>query len=182
MVDRKVLLEYTRKMSLKKHCIHRVHMSNLKAGKTVCNSNFSIGAAEPRIQTKELAIAKTVPFSKGLKEKKFTTKGKEYRRLLEGLLSCELKNEALGNVASEVFASKCKGAKSVHLFYGVYEIPQKRVYEQGSSAFVTENESGEVYPHLICVVLSKDGEMLHGLMYPAYREGRYGDKDRYNCV
>jgi len=182
LIDRSVFLEYTRKMSLKKHCLQRVHVTQLKSRKTWRSSNFAFGAVEPKVQNKEVGIAKAVPFAKELKEKKFLKKDAEYHRLLEALLLSELKSEPLANVAAEVAAGKCKGAKSVRFYYGVYEVPQKRVFEQGSSALVTENESGELYPHLICVIEDAKGKMLHGFMYPAYREERYGDKERYDFV
>lgn len=182
MINRQVFLEYTRKMSLTKHCIHRAHVSLIHKKAVKDSYNAAFENMDAKIRNKELSIAKAVPFSKNLKEKKFTAKDKEYQRLLEGLLVSELKNEALNNTAAEVIAAKSKGISTVHFYYGVYEIPQKRIYEQGSSSSVTENESGELYPHVICVLMNKDGKPVHGFLYPAYREGRYGDKERYDYI
>lgn len=180
MVNRKIFLEYTRKMSLKKHCLHRVHIYESSKAKTPKMKNFAIGNAEPKTQAKEIAIAKSVPFATHLKEKAFTKKDSEYKKALEGILISELKNEELNNTVAKAISSKTKNVKYVRFYYGVYEIPQKHIYEQGSSSFVTENESGELYPHLICVLSDKENKPLHGFLYPAYRESRYGDKDRYN--
>lgn len=182
MINRDVFLEYTRKMSLKKHCLQRMHIATIVSKKSKSGQCDAFGKLEPKTQNRELSIAKEIPFSKNLKEKKFLVKEKKYKQLLEGLLYSELKNKELNNVAAEIIASKYKGKglKYVRLYYGVYEIPQKRIFEQGSSSLVTENESGEIYPHIICAITDKNSKILHGFIYPAYREERYGDKERYN--
>jgi len=182
MIKREIFLEYTRKMSLKKHCLHRVHISEITNKKVNRYNNFAIGSIDPKIQNKEITLAKNIPFSKALKEKLFTSKGKDYQKILNAILTAELKNDAIINFTAEELAKKCKGTKYVHFYYGVYEIPQKRIYEQGSSNSVIENESGEIYPHLICVLTDKNDEILHGFLYPAYREDRYGDKTRYDYI
>lgn len=182
MINRDIFLEYTRKMSFKKHCLQRIHITTLVSKKAKSCKCDSFTKLDPKIQNKELPIAKEVPFSKKLKEKKFSTKDKKYKQLLEGLLLSELKNKDLNNVAAEVIASKYKGKglKYIRFYYGVYEIPEKRIYEQNSSSLLTENESGEIYPHIICVLTDKENKVLHGFLYPAYREERFGDKDRYD--
>ena len=180
MIDRNIFLEYTRKMSLQKHCLYRLHIANFKAKKAADSFLTSFGNARMPLQTKELAIAKQIPFSKNLKEKSFSKKDEKYQQLLEGLLQSELKNEKLNNVVAEVVAEKSKNIQQVHFYYGAYEVPQKRIYEQGSSSSLTENESGEVYYHIICAMLDKSGNVVHGFLYPAYMEERYGDKERYD--
>ena len=77
MVNRDVFLEYTRKMSLKKHCLQRVHSATLVSKKVRTGNNDAFNKLEPKVQNRELKIAKTVPFSKELKEKKFLVKEKD---------------------------------------------------------------------------------------------------------
>ena len=128
-------------------------------------------------QKKQLEVAKTIPFSetnKQLKEYTFPGKGKDAKqiqRLLEGLRSCELKNDALMMNLYEYFGElyHTDAPYGIFVYYGSYDVPIKGTDNE------EQWESEEVYDYIICAIgpLAAEceiGEPICGFLYPSFKD------------
>ena len=128
-------------------------------------------------KTKNLKLAKTIPFSETnshLIEIDFpgeTRESGDMMRLLDGMKEVGLKNDAMMETFYQVIAEGvAKGAPfGIFVFHGVYDVP--RIGSDKEEQW----ESEEVYEYLICVVgpVSGDyemGEPETGFLYPSFKE------------
>mgnify|MGYP000015411712 CR=1 FL=1 len=187
MINREDMLELTRRMTIKRNCFSRIagaYMDEEGFVDGTFNTHFlKLSASD---QTRNLAIAKTIPFSEtniNLKEYQFTKEDEKpggIWQLLKGLKSCELKNDALLDIFYEVVGEKYRTDKpyAVYVFFGSYDVPAKA----SDKAELWESE--EVYPFLVCAIcpVSGDyepGEPEYGFLFPAFKD-RSGDEHRIN--
>ncbi len=169
------MLELTRRMTPARNNFSRLAGCYVDENKEFDGSfNTSFLKLSVKERSRNLAIAKQIPFSETNKELiRYKIPGDEFTRehekLLYGLLSCELKNDALLDIFYDVTMEKCpiKGAYAIYVFYGSYDIPLK------SSAGDYQGESEEVYNYLICAICPLKGEYeigdpVSGFLYPAF--------------
>ena len=176
MIDRSDMLELTRRMNAARSCFDRIAGAYLDGSGEIedtFNVNFlKLSAAD---RTKNLSLAKTIPFSRTndqLKEYSFQAGGQgSFHQLLLGLRDSALKNDALTEVFYELTAEKVRlsGDWYIFLFHGVYDIPVKGK----DKAF--QGESEEVYDFVICAVGSLAGEYepgppSFGFLFPAFSD------------
>jgi len=186
-INREDMLELTRRMTLKRNCFGRIagaYMDEEGYVEGTFNRHFlKLSAAE---QSANLAIAKTIPFSKtnvNLREYCFTQEEEQAGslwQLLMGLKDCELKNDALLDIFYEYVGENYRPGKpyAVYVFFGTYDVPLKG--EDKEQLW----ESEEVYPFLICAICPvhgdyEPGEPEYGFLFPAFRN-RSGDEHRMN--
>ena len=134
-------------------------------------------------KTKNLRIAKAVPFSetnRQLKGFRFRPEGQgpgSVWQLLMALRECELKNDALLLSLYEYIGERYQPGFSygIYVFHGNYDIPLK------GSDKVQQRESEEIYSFLVCAICPVDGdyeagEPRQGFLFPAFSD-RAGDID-----
>lgn len=134
---------------------------------------------------KNLAIAKTIPFSKTNKELKeyyFSPedqKAGSMWQLLMAMRDCGLKNDALMESFYEWVAKYYKADRdyAIFVFHGRYDVPLKAADKESLW------ESEEVYEYLICAICPLTGEYEPGrpecgFLFPAFSD-RSGD---IHCV
>lgn len=182
MINREDMLELTRRMTPSRTCFDRIagaYINDMGEVDETFNVHFlKLGGAE---KTRNLALAKTVPFSRTneqLKEYAFSEKnmGKDSMwQLLQGVKNCGLKNDALLEVFYEQIADGYPVDKefAVFVFHGIYDVPLKATDKEQLG------ESEEVYEFIICTVSPLRGEYepdepVFGFLYPAFSE-RSGD-------
>ncbi len=178
MINREDMLELTRRMTLKRNCFTRLagaYMDEEGYVDGTFNTNFlKLSGAE---QTKNLAIAKAVPFSETNVQLKGYRFGKDQRgqgsvwQLLMGLKACELKNDALLDLFYERMGEKYHSRQpyAIYFFHGNYDVPLKA----GDKERLWESE--EVYQFLICAVCPLEGEYEPGepqcgFLFPAFTD------------
>lgn len=178
MLKREDMLELTRRMTPARSSIDRVagcYFDEEGYADGTFNINFlNLSAAE---KTKNLQLAKTIPFSetnKQLIELDFPGETKDsgdMMRLLDAMKEVGLKNDALLETFYEVVAEKQPTGKpfAIFLFHGIYDIPRKGTDK------AEQWESEEVYEYLICTIspLSGDyepGEPESGFLYPSFKD------------
>jgi len=182
MLKREDMLELTRRMTPARSSVDRVagcYFDEEGYMDGTFNVNFlNLSAKE---KTKNLQLAKTIPFSetnRQLIELDFPGETKDsgdMMRLLDAIKEVGLKNDALLETFYEVAAEKQpKGSPfAIFLFHGIYDIPRKGTDK------AEQWESEEVYEYLICTVspLCGDyeaGEPECGFLYPSFKD-RSGD-------
>lgn len=187
MIRREDMLELTRRMTPARSCIGRIAGAYFDEEGYVdgtFNTNFlRLSAAE---RTKQLALAKTVPFSETNVQLKDYKISREARRpgsiwqLLDGILQSEMKNDGLLDLFYEVLGETYQpGAPyAFFLFYGRYDVPVKARDKE------CLEDSEELYEYLICTVSPLAGEYEpgkaeFGFLYPAFRY-RSADRDYVN--
>lgn len=185
MINRDDMLELTRRMTVSRSCFDRIAGAYINdLGEVDESFNIHFGKLSNSDKTKNLELAKMVPFSKTnvqLKEYVFpeSVKGKESMwQLLQAMLACGLKNDALMDVFYEQVADgyPVDHDSAVFVFHGVYDIPLKGKDKE------SQWESEEVYEFLICTVSSMQAEYepaepVFGFLYPAFSD-RSADRDR----
>ena len=177
MLKREDLLELTRRMTPARSSIDRVAGAYFDEEGYIdgtFNIHFlNLSASE---KTRNLKIAKTVPFSetnRQLVEMNFPGKArnsKDMHRLLAAVMEAGLKNDALMETFYEVVGEKQpKGLPfSVFVFHGIYDIPLKGTDK------AEQHESEEIYEYLICTLAPvyedyKVGEPYCGFLYPSFK-------------
>ena len=165
MINREDMLELTRRMTSSRNCFTRIagsYMDEEGYSDGTFNTNFlKLSGSE---KEKNLAIAKTIPFSETnvqLKEYSFPGKNSTSAnmwRLLKEMKSCELKNDALLETFYEIVGEHYHTdyEYAVYLFYGIYDIPIK------ASDKARLDESEEVYQFLICAICPVSGDYEPG--------------------
>ena len=145
-----------------------------------------LGKVKNLDKAKNLELAKAIPFSRTndqLKEYTFpiTSKGKDSMwQLLQTMLDCGLKNDALMDVFYEQMADgyAVDHESAVFVFHGVYDIPLKGKDKE------SQWESEEVYEFIVCTISPLKGEYepdtpVWGFLYPAFSD-RSADLDKIN--
>ena len=124
MIDRNDMLELTRRMTPARTCFDRIAGAYINdLGEVEGSFNIHFGKLSVKEKTRNLNIAKTVPFARTnvqLKEYTFpdTTKGRDTMyRLLSVIRQCGLKNdEVLDIYAVNANTSELNGTLAVSLF------------------------------------------------------------------
>ena len=185
MINREDMLELTRRMTPSRNCFDRIAGAYIDdMGEVDESFNIHFGKLSNADKTRNLELAKTVPFSKTneqLKEYTFpeTAKGKDsIWQLLQAMLQCGLKNDALMEVFYEQMADgyPVDHDAAVFVFHGVYDIPLKGKDKE------IQWESEEVYEFIICTVSPmlaeyEPAEPVFGFLYPAFSD-RSADREK----
>ena len=185
MINREDMLELTRRMTPSRSCFDRIAGAYIDdMGEVDESFNIHFGKLSNEDKTRNLELAKAVPFSKTniqLKEYTFpeTAKGKDsIWQLLQAMLQCGLKNDALMEVFYEQMADgyPVDHDAAVFVFHGVYDIPLKGKDKE------SQWESEEVYEFIICTVSPMQAEYepaepVFGFLYPAFSD-RSADREK----
>lgn len=185
MINREDMLELTRRMTPKRTCFDRIagaYMNDM--GEVDDSFNIHFGKLTGSEKSRNLELAKTVPFSKTnvqLKEYDFPdeAKGKDSMwQLLLAILQCGLKNDALMEILYEQIADgyPVDYDFATFVFHGVYDVPLKGKDKESLW------ESEEVYEFIICTISPmrdayEPAEPVFGFLYPAFSD-RSADKDK----
>ncbi len=178
MINREDMLELTRRMTLSRTSITRVagcYMDGAGEIDGTFNTNFlNLSSAERK---KNLAMAKTVPFSRTNEQLRSYRFGADSRgpgsmwQLLMAMKSCGLKNDALMDTFYELVGEKYerRGPCAVFVFHDRYDVPVKAADK------VRLGESEEVYEYLICTISPLVGEYEPGkpecgFLFPAFTD------------
>lgn len=178
MINREDILELTRRMTPSRTCFDRIAGAYIsETGEIEDTFNIHFGKLSGAEKTRNLKLAKTIPFSKTneqLKEYTFENrvKGKDsVWMLLQAVQQCGLKNDALMEILYEQIADAypVDHRFAVYVFHGVYDIPSKS--KDGESLW----ESEEVYDFIICTISPlKDEyepeEPVFGFLYPVFSD------------
>lgn len=178
MINREDMLELTRRMTPSRTSFTRIAGAYMDRDGEIdgsFNTNFlNLSGAE---KEKNLAIAKTIPFSETnvqLKEYAFSATDADSRdmwQLLTGIKECGLKNDALMYTFYELVAERYKPGKdyAIYVFHDRYDVPVK------ASDKERLGESEEVYEYLICAICPlvgdyEPGKPECGFLFPAFKE------------
>lgn len=187
MINREDMLELTRRMTIKRNCFSRIAGAYMdEEGYVDGTFNTHFLKLSPAQQTRNLSIAKAIPFSKTnveLREYTFSPDEKKpggICQMLKGLKECGLKNDALLDTFYELAGEKYQPKKpyAIYVFYGSYDVPVKANDREQLG------ESEEVYAFLICAICPvygdyEPGEPECGFLYPAFKN-RSSDEHRIN--
>lgn len=185
MINRNDMLELTRRMTPSRTCFDRIAGVYADENGEIDESfNIHFGKLSGWDKAKYLDMAKRIPFAKTnvqLKEYTFpvTAKGKNSMyHLLETVLDCGLKNDALMDVLYDQIADgyPVDYPFAFTVFHGIYDIPLKGKDKE------SQWESEEVYEFIIGAISPLEGEYepgepCFGFLYPAFSD-RSGDKDK----
>ena len=177
MLKRSDMLELTRRMTPQRTCFSRIAGAYMDVDGYIdgtFNTNFL--KLDNNEKNRCLGIAKAIPFSDTnvlLKEYEFEKNGEQakIKTMLNSLLECGLKNDAMLEVLYELIGEKYKAHKdyAIYVFFGRFDVPVK-----GSDNVWLEG-SEEVYEFLITAVfpLEKEytpGKPLYGFLYPSFSD------------
>ena len=185
MIKREDMLELTRRMTPARNCFDRIAGAYIDdMGEVDESFNIHFGKLSGAEQTRNLELAKTIPFSKTnvqLKEYTFpdSVKGKDSMlQLLQAIQQCGLKNDALMDILYEQIADgyPVDHEFAVFVFHGVYDVPLKAKDKESLW------ESEEVYDFIICTVSPmhdkyEPADPVFGFLYPAFSD-RSADKEK----
>lgn len=183
MINREDMLELTRRMTPSRTSFTRIAGAYMDRDGEIdgsFNTNFlNLSGAE---KEKNLAIAKTIPFSGTnvqLKEYAFSAADSHTRdmwQLLTGIKECGLKNDALMYTFYELVAEQYKPGKdyAIYVFHDRYDVPVK------ASDKERLGESEEVYEYLICAICPligdyEPGKPECGFLFPSFKERSVDD-------
>lgn len=185
MIKREDMLELTRRMTPSRTCFDRIagaYIDNM--GEVEDTFNIHFGKLTGVEKTKNLNLAKTVPFSRTneqLIEYKFEegAKGKDsFFMLLQAVQQSGLKNDALLDIFYEQMADAypVDYEFAVYIFHGIYDVPVKAKDKESLW------ESEEVYEFIICTICPlvdeyEPGAPVFGFLYPAFSD-RSADKEK----
>ena len=187
MINRNDMLELTRRMTLSRNCFSRIAGVYMDAeGYEDGTFNIHFGKLKPAEATRNLEIAKVVPFSetnKQLKEYSFVTgaaRTKSMWPILTSLKENRLKDDALLNVFYEVIGESYRTTKdyAIFMFSGSYDVPVKGADKQWLEG------SEEVYDFLVCTISPLTGQYEPGMpefgfLFPAFSERSSDDRKIY---
>lgn len=179
MIDREDMLALTRRMTVKRTSMTRIAGGYLDMEGYIDGTfNTSFLKLSPAEREKNLQIAKKVPFAQtnqNLQEYSFMQEkmqGDSVWKLLMGMRSCGLKNDALMETFYEIVGEhyEARGDYAVYVFHDRYDIPAK------GSDHERLGESEEMFEYLICTIcpVSGDyevGEPECGFLFPAFMDG-----------
>lgn len=178
MINREDMLELTRRMTPKRTSFTRIAGCYLDRDGEIdgtFNTNFlNLSSAD---KEKNLAIAKTIPFSRTneeLKEYAFSKANMgagSMWQLLMAMKDCGLKNDALMDTFYEIVAEhyRNKDAYAIFVFHDRYDVPVK------AEDKMRLGESEEVYEYLICAICPLAGEYEPGtpscgFLFPSFSD------------
>lgn len=177
-IDREDMLELTRRMTPKRNCFGRIagcYMDREGYLDGTFNANFLNLPLKDK--EKNLAIAKTIPFSetnvnlKGYRFQKDKMGKNSMWKLLMGMKASRLKNDALMEIFYEMLSGtyQTKQEYAAFVFYGCYDVPVK------ASDKERMEDSEEVYDFIICAFCPlveeyEPGEPECGFLFPAFTE------------
>lgn len=178
MINREDMLELTRRMTPSRTSFTRIAGAYMDRDGEIdgsFNTNFlNLSRAD---REKNLAIAKTIPFSETnvqLKEYAFSAADADTRdmwQLLSGIKECGLKNDALMYTFYELVAERYKPGKdyAIYVFHDRYDVPVKAADKERLG------ESEEVYEYLICAICPlvgdyEPGKPECGFLFPSFKE------------
>ena len=176
-INREDMLELTRRMNVKRNCFTRIAGGYMDEEGYVDGSfNRNFLALEKKLQEKNIALAKTVPFAESNKElvgihfdKEEMTS--ECYQAFSALRKCQLKNDALLESIYEMIGEKyqSKTPYAIYVFSGTYDIPVKGTDKE------SQWESEEVYEFVICVITDLEeeyetGAVRMGFLFPAFAD------------
>ena len=178
MINREDMLELTRRMTPKRTSFTRIAGAYMDLDGEIdgsFNTNFlNLSGAD---KEKNLALAKTIPFSETneqLKEYQFSTKSEgtgSMWQLLMAMKECGLKNDALMYTFYEYMAEHYKTDKeyAIFVFHDRYDVPIKATDKERIG------ESEEVYEYLICAICPLVGEYEPGkpecgFLFPSFSD------------
>ena len=178
MLRREDMLELTRRMTPARSSIDRIAGCYFdEDGYSDGSFNRSFLNLKASEKEKNLKLAKTIPFSETnvqLTELDFpgeTRESGDMMRLLDAIMECGLKNDALLETFYEVLAEQQPKGRpfAVFLFHGIYDIPRKGTDK------AEQWESEEVYEYMVCCVLPvqgdyEPGEPFCGFLYPSFKD------------
>lgn len=178
MINREDMLELTRRMTPKRTSFTRIAGSYMDRDGEI-DGTFNVNFLNLSLKDKEknLAIAKTIPFSTtNVELKDFTFPGERQGngsmwQLLMAVKECGLKNDALMDIFYELAAEhvKMNGEYAVFVFHDRYDVPVKAADKERLG------ESEEVYEYLICAICPLAGEYepdrpVCGFLFPAFAD------------
>ena len=185
MINREDMLELTRRMTPARTSFTRIAGCYVDADGDFdgsFNINFlKLSASE---KTKNLAIAKTIPFAEtNTKLKKYEIQPENQKagsmwQLLMALRDCELKNDALMDTLYDIIMENIRITTpyAIYVFHDNYDIPAKATDKERLG------ESEEMFPYLICAICPLVGEYEPGSPtsgFPAFTD-RSGDLNHIN--
>lgn len=178
MINREDMLELTRRLTPARSSMTRIAGSYMDADGDIdgtFNTNFL--KLSPAEKTKNLAIAKVIPFSgtnENLKRYQFpenAMKTGSMWQLLMGIKSCGLKNDALMETFYDLIAETYQSDHdyAVFVFHDRYDIPAKAADKQRLW------ESEEVFEYIICAFCPLAGDYEPGtpecgFLFPAFTD------------
>lgn len=178
MINREDMLELTRRMTVKRTSMTRIAGAYMDTDGEIdgsFNTNFlNLSSAE---KEKNLALAKTIPFSETneqLKEYRFSPENEKAGsmwQLLMAMKDCGLKNDALMYTFYEFVAEHYRTDKeyAIFVFHDRYDVPIKATDKERLG------ESEEVYEYLICAICPlvgdyEPGKPECGFLFPSFSE------------
>ena len=178
MINREDMMELTRRMTLSRASMTRIagaYMDEEGYIDGTFNTNFLNLRAGDR--EKNLAIAKTIPYSKtneNLKRYRFEKEAMgpdSMFRLLMGIKSCGLKNDAIMEIFYDFVGENYPRGKEygVFVFHDRYDVPVKAADHERLW------ESEEIFEYIICAIcpVSEDyepGKPEWGFVFPAFKD------------
>lgn len=185
MINREDMLELTRRMTPARTCFDRIAGAYVSSdGEVEETFNIHFGKLSGSEKAKNLALAKTIPFSKTneqLKEYVISDRAKGKNSmctLLQAIQQCGLKNDALMEIFYEQIADAypVEHECAIYVFHGVYDVPLKAKDKESLW------ESEEVYDFIVCTISPMKCEYEPdipevGFLYPAFTD-RSANKDK----
>ena len=176
MIDRDDMLELTKRMTVARNCFDRIAGAYVdEMGEVEDTFNIYFGKLSASEKTRNLAIAKTIPFAQAnvqLKEHLFPNKSEgkySIKQLLKAIQECGLKNDALMDILYEQLADgyAVTDRFCIYIFHGTYDVPLKAKDKESL------HESEIVYDFIIgTICLMKDtyepSDPVFGFLYPAF--------------
>ena len=185
MINRKDMMELTRRMTPARTCFDRIAGAYINdMGEVEDSFNVHFGKLSGSEKSRNLALAKAIPFARTneqLKEYTFSEKAKgkdSIYTLLRAIQQCGLKNDALMELLYEQIADgfPVDYEFATFVFHGTYDVPIKAKDKESLW------DSEEVYDFIICTVSPMAGEYepaepVFGFLYPAFSD-RSGDEEK----
>ena len=185
MINREDMLELTSRMTPARTCFDRIAGAYINdMGEVEDSFNVHFGKLSGSEKSRNLALAKTIPFARTneqLKEYTFSEKAKgkdSIYTLLRAIQQCGLKNDALMELLYEQIADgfPVDYEFATFVFHGTYDVPIKAKDKESLW------DSEEVYDFIICTVSPIAGEYelaepVVGFLYPAFSD-RSGDEEK----
>lgn len=176
-INREDMLELTRRMTVKRNCFCRIAGGYMdEEGYVEGSFNRNFLQLETKLQEKNIALAKTVPFAETNKELvgiRFDKEemSSECYQAFSALRKCQLKNDALLESIYEMIGKKYRSQTpyAIYVFSGTYDIPLKGTDKE------SQWESEEVYEFVICVITDLEddyetGDVRMGFLFPAFAD------------